>query len=133
LTEIFEPATCKKAAGKPQLLICNGHESHIISEFMFFCLEHNIHLYLLLPHSSHLPQTLNVGGFGPLKNVISAGLDKLLHVGINRLEKVEWVECYMRAQDIAMTESNIQSAWCSAGLVSLNQVEVVCSLPAVIM
>jgi len=133
LKDIFEPATREKAAGKPRLLLCDGHESHISSDFVFFCIEHNIYLHLLLPHSSHLLQPLDVGVFGPLKKAISARLDRLLRVGINRLEKGEWVERYMEARDVAITENNIRGGWRGSGLVPLNRTRVTRSLPAVIM
>lgn len=133
LKDIFEPATREKAAGKPRLLLCDGHESHISSEFVIFCIEHNIYLHLLLPHSSHLLQPLDVGVFGPLKKAISARLDRLLRAGINRLEKGEWVERYLEARDISLTESNIRGGWRGSGLVPLNRTRVTHSLPSVLM
>ena len=133
LKYVFEPATREKAAGKPRLLLCDGHESHISSEFAFFCIEHNIYLHLLLPHSSHLLQPLDVGVFGPLKKAISARLDRLLRVGITRLERREWVERYIEARDISITENNIRGGWRGSGLVPLNRTRVTHSLPAVIM
>ena len=36
LKEVFEPETREKAAEKPRLLLCDGQESHISSEFTFF-------------------------------------------------------------------------------------------------
>jgi len=100
---------------------------------VFFCIDHHIYLHLLLPPSSHLLQPLDVGVFGPLKKAISARLDRLLRVGINRLEKCEWAERYMEARDIAMTENNIRGGWRGSGLVPLNRTRVTHSLPAVIM
>src|SRR6266516_4047273 len=76
LKNCFEPVTREKASGKTRLLLCNGHESHVTSEFA--CIQHNIFLHLLIPHSSHLLQPLDVGVFGPLKKAVSARLDQLL-------------------------------------------------------
>ena len=36
--------------------------------------------------------------------------------GINRLQKVEWVEKYMEARPLAFTKSNIEGTWRGAGL-----------------
>jgi hypothetical protein len=54
LVEVFEPATREKANGRKRLLICDGHDSHISAQFVRHCIDHNIELLLLLPHSSHL-------------------------------------------------------------------------------
>jgi hypothetical protein len=74
LSEVFEPATREKAAGRKRLLICDGHESHVSAKFMSFCIKHNIELVLLVSHSSHLTQPLDVGVFGPLKHAVSREL-----------------------------------------------------------
>ena len=133
LKNCFEPATREKAAGKPRLLLCDGHDSHVTSEFVSYCIQHNIFLHLLIPHSSHLLQPLDVGVFGPLKKAISKHLDRLLRVGVHRLEKVEWVEAYVEAREGTLTEDNIRGGWRGAGLVPLNRVRITHSLPAVIM
>jgi len=129
----FDPATREKAGGKPCLLLCDGHDSHISAEFVCYCIQHGIFLHLLLPHSSHLLQPLDVGCFGPLKKVVSARLDQLLRVGVHRLEKREWVEAYVEAREAALIPDNIQGGWWGAGLVPLNRVPVTHSLPTVIM
>jgi len=133
LKNCFEPATREKASGKTRLLLCDGHESHVTSEFVTYCIQHNIFLHLLVPHSSHLLQPLDVGVFGPLKKAISTRLDQLLRAGVSRLEKVEWVEAYIEVREGALTVDNIRGGWRGAGIVPLNRVRVTHSLPAVIM
>ena len=122
LKNCFEPATREKASGKTRLLLCDGHESHVSSEFVSYCIQHNIFLHLLIPHSSHLLQPLDVGVFGPLKKAVSTRLEQLLRTGVTRLEKVEWVETYSEAREVALTVDNIQGGWRGAGLVPLNRV-----------
>jgi hypothetical protein len=114
----FEPATREQADGgrKPRILIFNGHDSHLTSPFLLHSLQHNIHLLMLPAHTSHLLQPLDVGVFGPLKGAMSKSLDRLIRTGINRLQKVEWVEKYMEARPLAFTKSNIEGAWRGAGL-----------------
>jgi hypothetical protein len=124
LKEIFEPTTREKAAGGKRLLICDGHESHISSQFISFAMDHEIELILLVPHSSHITQPLDVGVFAPLKQAIGRSLDRLLRVGIARLEKVEWVEYYMKARPEAFTAKNINSAWRGSGLFPFNPSKV---------
>jgi hypothetical protein len=116
LKEVFEPATREKAGGRKELLVCDGHESHISSQFISFAMDHEIELILLVPHSSHITQPLDVSVFAPLKQAVGRSLDRLLRVGVARLEKMEWVESYMKARPEAFTAKNINSAWRGSGL-----------------
>ena len=133
LTKIFDPETREKAGGKSRLLICDGHESHISGRFATYCFEHNIVLFLLVPHSSHLLQPLDIGVFGPLKKAVSASLEKLIRVGVNRLEKAEWIDKYVEGRASALTKSNIQGGWRGAGLIPLCPGHVIRFLPEVIL
>ena len=63
--------------GEFQLLICDGHDSHISAEFIHHCITNDIVLMLLPPHSSHLMQLLDVGVFFPLKQVMGGFLDQV--------------------------------------------------------
>ena len=73
---------------------------------------------MLLPaHSSHLLQPLDVGIFGPLKTAISSQLDRLIRTGVSRVQKVEWLDAYIKARAIAFSSRNILSSWKGAGLV----------------
>lgn len=51
---VFEPETREKAGGKPRLLIADGHDSPITSNFIAHCMENNIDLLILPPHNSHV-------------------------------------------------------------------------------
>ena len=106
----------EKAGGKSRLLICDGHESHISGQFAAYCFQYNIVLFLLIPHSSHLLQSLGIDIFNPLKKAVSASLEKLIRVRVNRLEKVEWIDKYAKKRVHALTKNNI---WRGAGLVLL--------------
>ena len=121
LVRVFDPSTWEKSQDRTRLLICDGYYSHISAKFVAHCIENNICLFLLLPHSSHLLQPLDVGIFSPLKTAVSADLDRLIRVGIARLEKVEWVESYIRARPNAFTEKNIRAGWRHSGLAPTNR------------
>ena len=124
LVRVFDPITRQKLGDtkdRTRLLICDGHDSHISAKFVAHCIENNICLFLLLPHSSHILQPLDVGVFSPLKTAVSADLDRLIRVGVTRLEKVEWVESYIRARPNAFTEKNIQAGWRHSGLAPTNR------------
>jgi hypothetical protein len=71
IEKVFERATCEKANGEKRILVCDGHGSHVTAKFVRFCLDHDIILLLMPPHSSHLCQPLDVGVFSPLKLYMS--------------------------------------------------------------
>src|SRR2546430_6489011 len=100
--ELFNASTATKTNNRRRLLICNGHDSHISAEFVRYCIDHDIFILLLVPHSSHLMQPLDVGVFGPLKHAMSAQLDRVFRTGISRLQKVEWIENYIEARKVAI-------------------------------
>ena len=67
LKQVFEPYLTQKDVKRPVLLLVDGHSSHTTLEAAEFCAEHEIILYCLLPHASHLMQPCDRGLFGPLK------------------------------------------------------------------
>ena len=86
---IFDFIIQEKSQNKIRLLICDDHDNHISAKFVTHYIENNIYLFLLLSHSSYLLQSLDIDVFNLLKTIISANLDRLIRVGINRLEKME--------------------------------------------
>src|SRR5436309_964019 len=89
LRKYFEPVTREKANGQMCMLICDGHDSHISAAFIYHCMQNDIVLLLLLSHSLHLMQPLDVGIFGLLKTAISAQLARLISTGVPQLQKIE--------------------------------------------
>ena len=129
LTRCFNPCTSDKANGHTRLLVCDGHDSHISAEFVRYCYEHDIALLLLLPHSSHLIQPLDVGVFSPLKAAMRSTLSTIFRTGILRLQKPEWIQRYIKAREKAMTRRNIESGWRGAGLWPINPQRIINQLP----
>ena len=129
ITRVFDPKTRAKANGKQRALICDGHGSHIQPEVLRFCIDNKISLLLMAAHSSHLCQPLDVGIFSPLKTYMSAELDKIMRYGISNIKKFEWADAYRLARPKAMTETNIKSAFRTAGLVPLNRRKVLNQMP----
>lgn len=64
LRRCFEPITREKANGELRVLILDGHESHVTGNFIAHCMDNNILLLRLSPHTSHLLQPLDIGLFG---------------------------------------------------------------------
>ena len=129
ITHVFDPETRIKANGKQRALVCDGHGSHVQPEVLRFCIDNNISLLLMAPHSSHLCQPLDVGIFSPLKTYMNAELDKIMRYGISNIKKFEWADAYRLARPKAMTEANIKSAFRTAGLIPLNRRKVLVRMP----
>jgi hypothetical protein len=117
LKRVFDPATCVKSEGRPRLLICDGHDSHISGSFIAHCVQNNITLLVLPAHTSHVLQPLDIAVFGPLKKRLTAALEHFNHAQLGRIQKIEWMDAYIRARKEACTQHNIASAWRGAGLV----------------
>lgn len=99
-----------------RLLLCDGHDSHISAAFVSYCLQNRIALVLLPPHSSHLLQPLDVSVFSPLKKALATRQSRLFRSAVRRIEKAEWLEHYIEARELAISEKNILAGWRGAGL-----------------
>ena len=121
----FEPNTREKANNAPRLLICDGHDSHITGEFIGHCMDNNILLMILPPHSSHLTQPLDVEVFGPLKKVLAAKLDPLIRTGVGNIQKWEWLAAFEKAHDKVFCKENIQGGFCGTGIYPYNPDKVI--------
>jgi hypothetical protein len=120
IQDCFDVATKDKANGRYRLLLCDGHDSHITAQFVRYCIDNKIIVFLLPPHSSHLLQPLDVGVFGPVKAAMSLLLSRLYTTEISRLQKIEWLENYMKARLRSIVERNILGGWRGAGIFPLN-------------
>lgn len=127
-TQCFEPATSAKANGKKRLLVCDGHGNHISAQTIAFCMQHNIELLLMPPHSLHICQPLDVGVFSSLKQAMTNELDNIMRYGVSTIEKFEWADAYRLARPKAFTESNIKSGWSETGLIPFNRRRVIVGL-----
>jgi hypothetical protein len=116
LERCFEPATHEKAGGKFRMLICDGHDSHITGDWIGFCMDHDIALLILPPHSSHRTQPLDVAVFGPLKRHMGAKLENLRQLQLARLGKGEWTAAFAAAHDDAFTSQNIKAGFRGTGI-----------------
>ena len=80
------------------------------------------------PHSSHLLQPLNVGCFAPLKKAYGRQAEDLMRNQITHISKLEFLPCFKRAYNAAMTPSNIQGGFRGAGLVPFDPERVITGL-----
>lgn len=141
-----------------RLLIVDGHDSHVSMEFIIFAESHNIKLFCLPPHTTHLLQPLDVGLFSLLQkyyghavhNFLSRGgkLDTITICPCSLLgpmlfadsicvyylpgagiRKANFLPLYIEARNKAYTPQNIQNAFAVAGIAPFNPRRVLIKLP----
>lgn len=127
LTTLFEPET-RRNDGKRRLLLLDGHGSHLTARFIAFCLDKNIDLVCLPPHTSHLLQPLDVGVFSPLKRALSAEIEKLFRLDTRRIPRIEWTEAYITARAKAFTSRSIESSFRASGIYPLSPITILSTL-----
>jgi hypothetical protein len=108
------------------LVICNGHDSYISGSFNLYthCIQNQISLLILPPHTSHVLQPLNVAIFGPLKQHLITTLSQLNEAQLLCIHKSEWMEAYIKAREAAFL--NVESAWRGLGLQPFQPQRVIC-------
>jgi hypothetical protein len=97
LEHCFIPKT-RRNDGKRILLLIDGHSSHLTSKFIARCMEASIDLTSLPPHTSHQLQPLDIGIFGPLKRNLTKHLEQRLRNDSRRIQRVEWMEAFIKAR-----------------------------------
>src|SRR5438477_13014602 len=86
-----------------------------------FCIQHNIALLCLPPHTTHILQPLDIKLFAPLQTAYQKGVRaKSWFQGFYQVDKVEFLEILQDAHDKAFTTKNILSRWQAAGLLPFN-------------
>jgi hypothetical protein len=71
----------------------------------------------MLPHSSHLLQLLDVGYFSVLKRSYGRLVEQKMGLGINYINKQEFLLLYQQARAKALHESNLRCGFAATGLV----------------
>ena len=68
LRDVFIPSVEQRDVKKPIVLFVDGHSTHLNLAVSELCKEHNILLYCLLEHASHLTQPCDLKLFSVLKD-----------------------------------------------------------------
>ena len=125
---MFKKHTAHRTKGTYQLLIIDGHGSHVTLEFDLFCKEHSIITLCMPPHSSHLLQPLDVGCFSVLKRLYGRQIETLMRNGVNHIDKQDFLKAYYTARTETMNQSNIQSSFAAIGVVPYDPERVLSKL-----
>jgi hypothetical protein len=79
-------------------------------------------------HSSHLLQPLDVGCFSVLKRAYGLQVSDFMRLGINHIDKHEFLYALNIARIEAFTEANIKSSFAATGLVPYNPDQVLSTI-----
>ncbi|KAM4066766.1 DDE superfamily endonuclease [Hirsutella rhossiliensis] len=117
LEKVFIPKTRPSDSLERRLLVLDGHGSHETVDFMYLCYQHKIHLLFLPPHTSHVLQPLDLSVFSPLKHYYRKQVGFLsLLTDSSPVGKQNFLSCYQKAREQALTASNIKGGWKATGL-----------------
>ena len=116
----FIPATTGRITGRYRLLVLDGHGSHLTPQFDQICSENDIIPICMPAHSSHKLQPLDIGCFSPLKRAYGSLVGKKMRLGINHIDKLDFLEAFLQARKSAFQAETIQNSFSGAGLVPFN-------------
>jgi hypothetical protein len=100
----------------PIILIVDGAPSHLCHHAVKWGLEHNVHIFMMLPNATATCQPLDVGLFGPMKRSLYKKCNELIANG-KVVDKVSVMPLIIDAYAAAFTKKNILAAWnaCAMG------------------
>ncbi len=101
-----------------RLLIMNNYEFHLTYEFLQYVDFHNIVIFTLFSHSTHVTQSLNVRIFQPMKHYHSKVIDETIRLESTSFNKQNFLAFFISLRVKVFTESNIRSAFKQTELVS---------------
>ena len=128
LEKLFIPLTTSCTKGKYRLLILDGHGSHLTPKFDEICGRNNSIPICMPAHSSHLLQPLDIGCFAALKRAYVQMVEMKMCVGINHIDKLDFLEAYPHAQTEAYKINTIKNSFAAAGLVPFDSDHVISKL-----
>ena len=80
------------------------------------------------PHSSHLLQPLDVSCFAVLKRSYGRQIEDLMRVGVNHIDKSDFLSAYSTARTEALTSNTVRSGFAATGLVPYDPERVLSKL-----
>ena len=128
LIEVFNKHTKDHTVGTYQLLVLDGHNSHVLPKFDRFCLDYQIVVLYMPAHSLHLLQPLDIGCFLVLKQLYGRLVKQLIGRSVNHINKRKFLPLYRQARQVALHQNNIQAGFAATGLVPYSPDRVLAQL-----
>ncbi len=101
-----------------RLLIMNNYKFHLIYEFLQYIDFHNIMIFILFLHSTHITQSLNVRIFQLMKHYHSKMIDETIQLKSTSFNKQNFLAFFINLQVKIFIELNIQLTFKQTELVS---------------
>ncbi|RPB01258.1 hypothetical protein L873DRAFT_1677297, partial [Choiromyces venosus 120613-1] len=118
----FELHSLVRQAGTHHLLLLDGFDSQCTKQLIDFGNEHQIIIFCLPPHTSHLLQPLNVVFFHPYKYY---HVEAATHTGCEEFEKLQFLDKIDPIHQQTFTPSTIHSTFWATGLIPYNSDTVI--------
>jgi hypothetical protein len=118
LKQVFDQSTKEKAGRSYQLLILDGHGSHLTMDFIKYCDQNRILLAIYPPHSTHTLQPLDVIMFKPLSSAYSSQVAGFIERSqeLTSMSKRDFYPMFMAAWEASFKEETILKAFEATGL-----------------
>ena len=98
-------------------MLYDGHASHVSPCLIDWAKDHQIVLFVLPPHMSHLLQPLDVAVFGPFKTFYHSECSLFMRRNIGQtINRFIMCDIACKAYSKAMTPTNIQAAFRKRGI-----------------
>jgi hypothetical protein len=116
-------------AGRPLLLMLDGHSSHYQPDLVRFAKEHEIILFCLPPHTTHESQPLDTTVFGPLKQHWRNACHDFMQANPGRvITKYDFSALLNKAWMKTMTPANICSGFKKCGIYPYDRTAIKCGI-----
>ena len=86
---------CLEDYTQQHLFIMDSHSSHIIANFIAFCMEYLINLFILFLHILHLFQPLDISIFVLLKHILIKKIDAVFQFNFNYILCANWISIFI--------------------------------------
>ena len=103
------------------LLLYDGLRSHISPNLIDWAVDHNIILYVLPPHTSHILQPMDVGCFGPFSKIYSNECPKFLRTHSGSVNRYNVCSLACKAYTAALSPANLRGAFRRSGIYPFDQ------------
>ncbi|XP_052283399.1 uncharacterized protein LOC127880180 [Dreissena polymorpha] len=107
----------ERSPDKPVLLLYDGHKSHINLGLIDWAREHNVILFILPAHTSHVLQLLDVGCFGPFERIYNSVCHQFMRENCGKsITRYNVCNLGCQAYAKALSASNLQASFRKTGI-----------------
>ncbi|CBQ67492.1 related to transposase (C-terminal fragment), partial [Sporisorium reilianum SRZ2] len=115
LKTIFDPSTRPSTRSEYRLLIIDGHGSHMMTAFCNTAWSRQIIPLVLLAHTTHVMQPLNVSIFGLLTGSYRRLVAEVAE-HMDGIDKAQFGSFYAQAREKVLTQARAQKAFSDSGI-----------------